>query len=134
MTHISSRNYRGFTLVEIMIVVAIIALLAAMAGPNLLRSRRRAQAVQTLDDLRIIHASIDIYALEFNKMGGAAVSWSDIRSYIKTGCRLGASGGNDCIGNAFVIPSVDVTPKVPIATFNALSNVAPTSFWSPFNN
>ena len=123
----------GFTLVEIMIVVAIIALLAAIAVPNFLRSRRRAQATQVLQDLRMIDAAIDQYAIENNKSGGASVSWDDVRNYLKAGSRLETSGGNDVIGNAITIPPVDTAPKVPVATFNALSVVAPTSFWSPFN-
>jgi prepilin-type N-terminal cleavage/methylation domain-containing protein len=45
---------RGFTLVEIMIVVAIIALLAAIAVPGFLRARKRAQASRILNDLRLI--------------------------------------------------------------------------------
>ena len=44
----------GFTLVEIMIVVAIIALLAAIAVPGFLRARKRSQAVRVLEDLRLI--------------------------------------------------------------------------------
>ncbi len=123
----------GFTLVEIMIVVAIIALLAAIAVPNFLRSRRRAQATQVLQDLRMIDAAIDQYAIENNKSGGASVSWDDVRNYLKAGSRLETSGGNDVIGNAIAIPAVDTAPKVPLATYNALSVVAPTSFWSPFN-
>jgi prepilin-type N-terminal cleavage/methylation domain-containing protein len=41
----------GFTLVEIMIVVAIIALLAAIAVPNFLRARKRSQATRVLEEL-----------------------------------------------------------------------------------
>ena len=57
----------GFTLVEIMIVVAIIALLAAIAVPNFLRARKRSQATQVLEDLRLIDSAIDQYAIEYNK-------------------------------------------------------------------
>jgi prepilin-type N-terminal cleavage/methylation domain-containing protein len=129
----------GFTLVEIMIVVAIIALLAAIAVPNFLRSRKRAQATQVLQDLRMIDAAIDQYAIENNKSGGATVGWTDVRTYLKTGSRLEISGGTtgangfDIIGNTIHIPRVDSAPKVPTSTFAALSTVAPTSFWSPFN-
>ena len=122
----------GFTLVEIMIVVAIIALLAAIAVPNFLRSRKRSQATQVLEDLRIIDGAIDLYAIENNKSNGNAVVWVDIQAYVKTGSRLYSSGGTDMLGNAFTIPTVENSPKVNAATFSALSDVAPTSFWSPY--
>src|SRR5437868_8570138 len=48
----------GFTLVEIMIVVAIIALLAAIAVPGFLRARKRSQASKILNDLRMIDAAV----------------------------------------------------------------------------
>jgi len=71
-------KHAGFTLVEIMIVVAIIALLAAIAVPNFLRSRKRSQATQVLSDLRIIDSAADQYAIETNKSGGSTVAWADI--------------------------------------------------------
>ena len=125
-------KHAGFTLVEIMIVVAIIALLAAIAVPNFLRSRKRSQATQVLEDLRIIDSATDQYAIENNKSSGAAIGWADVQKYVKTGTRLYTSGGTDIMGNAFTLPTVDSTPKVPTATFNALSDVAPTDFWSPY--
>ena len=123
----------GFTLVEIMIVVAIIALLAAIAVPNFLRSRKRSQATQVLEDLRQIDSAVDQYAIETNKSGGSTVTWVDIQKYIKNGTRLYTSGGNDILGNAFTVPTVDSVPRVPANTFTALSDVAPNDFWSPFN-
>src|SRR5215216_391686 len=80
-----SRNRGGFTLVEIMIVVAIIALLAAIAVPNFLRARKRSQATRIIEDLRIIDSAIDQYAIENNKSGGANVNWGDIQNYLKKG-------------------------------------------------
>src|SRR5215204_1513995 len=76
---------RGFTLVEIMIVVAIIALLAAIAVPNFLRARKRSQATRVLEDLRMIDGAKDQYAIETNKTTGATVAWTDIKTYLKTG-------------------------------------------------
>ena len=64
----------GFTLVEIMIVVAIIALLAAIAVPGFIRARKRSQATRMLEDLRLIDAAVDQYAVETNKKGGFAVT------------------------------------------------------------
>ena len=123
----------GFTLVEIMIVVAIIALLAAIAVPNFLRSRKRSQATQILEDLRLIDGAIDQYAIENNKSNGNNVIWADIQLYLKTGSRLYTSGGLDILGNSFTIPTVENSPKVNVLTFGALSDVAPASFWSPYN-
>ena len=59
-------NRGGFTLVEIMIVVAIIALLASIAVPGFLRARKRAQATHILNDLRIIDGAIDTAFIRHN--------------------------------------------------------------------
>jgi prepilin-type N-terminal cleavage/methylation domain-containing protein len=122
----------GFTLVEIMIVVAIIALLAAIAVPNFLRARKRSQATRILEDLRIIDSAIDQYAIENNKSGGATVQWADIQNYLKNGSVLYNSGGTDMLGNAYGGFSVDSLPKLSGTTFGKLSDVAPSDFWSPF--
>jgi prepilin-type N-terminal cleavage/methylation domain-containing protein len=130
---LNSKNRGGFTLVEIMIVVAIIALLAAIAVPNFLRSRKRSQATQVLEDLRQIDSAVDQWAIENNKAGGSPVTWGDVQKYIKTGTRLYTSSGKDILGNGFTINNVDTPPQVNSATYTALSDVAPSDFWSPFN-
>ncbi|MEO6786650.1 MAG: prepilin-type N-terminal cleavage/methylation domain-containing protein [Chthoniobacteraceae bacterium] len=122
----------GFTLVEIMIVVAIIALLAAIAVPNFLRSRKRSQATAILEDMRIIDGAVDQYAIESKKSPGDTVGWSDIQLYVKTGTRLYTSGGTDVLGNAITLPTVDNPPKISDTTYGALSDVAPAEFWSPY--
>src|SRR6185369_6186942 len=96
-----NKNRGGFTLVEIMIVVAIIALLAAIAVPNFLRARKRSQATRILEDLRIIDSAIDQYAIETNKAGGATVNWTDVQSYLKKGSTLYNSGGTDLLGVSY---------------------------------
>lgn len=128
------KNRGGFTLVEIMIVVAIIALLAAIAVPNFLRARKRSQATRILEDLRLIDAAIDQYAIETNKGGGATVEWNDIRLYLKKGSKLELSGGKDMFNNDFADGSfnVDTIPFVSSDTYDELSDVAPEDFWSPF--
>ena len=133
LQQLNSKRQGGFTLVEIMIVVAIIALLAAIAVPNFLRSRKRSQATQVLEDLRQIDSAVDQWAIENNKAGGSAVTWADVQKYIKNGTRLYTSGGKDILGNAFTINAVDTAPQVAAATYTALSDVAPSDFWSPFN-
>ena len=125
----------GFTLVEIMIVVAIIALLAAIAVPNFLRARKRSQATRILEDLRIVDSAIDQYAIENNKSGGATVNWTDVQSYLKKGSVIYNSGGTDLLGNKFSTNasfSVDSLPKLNSSSYDKLSDVAPADFWSPF--
>jgi len=132
MTRKPHHRSGAFTLIEIMIVVAIISLLGAIAVPNYLRSRKRSQATQVLEDLRLIDSAVDQYALECNKGSGNPVLWSDIQKYIKPSSRLYASNGADLLGNSYTIPTVDNLPKLSSTTFNALSDVAPAAFWSPF--
>lgn len=55
---------QGFTLVEIMIVVAIIGLLAALAIPAFMRSRRRAEVTKVANDLRVFAEGFRLYCLE----------------------------------------------------------------------
>src|SRR6202042_1561324 len=90
----------GFTLVEIMIVVAIISLLAAIAVPNFLRARKRSQATRVLEDLRVLDNAMDQYAMETNKISGATVNFVDLKNYIKTGTSLYESGA-DLFGTAY---------------------------------
>ena len=84
----------GFTLVEIMIVVAIIALLAAIAVPGFLRARKRSQASRILNDLRMIDAAVDQYAIETNRSTGNPVGPSDWTNYLKKGSNLYNTGKN----------------------------------------
>ena len=127
-----NKNRGGFTLVEIMIVVAIIALLAAIAVPNFLRARKRSQATRILEDLRMIDSAIDQYAIETNKTTGQTCNWTDIQAYLKKGSVIYNSGGTDLLGNTFTGYSVDSIPKLSGTSFCKLSDVAPSDFWTPF--
>jgi prepilin-type N-terminal cleavage/methylation domain-containing protein len=121
----------GFTLVEIMIVVAIIALLAAIAVPGFLRARKRSQASRIINDLRLIDSAVDQYAIENNKSSGFTVPASEWTKYLKAGTNLYLTG-NDILGNAYGSVNVDSLPKVNTSSYNALSDVAPPEFWSPY--
>ena len=125
------QNRTGFTLVELMIVVAIIALLASIAAPSYMRSRKRGQAIRVLEDLRILDYALDRWAIDNNKSSGDTAALSDLLPYIKTGSQL--SQGTDILGNSYGSTfSVDAMPKVPTPTYDTLSDVAPASFWSPY--
>jgi prepilin-type N-terminal cleavage/methylation domain-containing protein len=127
-------NHVGFTLVEIMIVVAIIALLAAIAVPNFLRARKRSQATRILEDLRMLDAALDQYAIDNNKSTGATANFTDLAAYLKKGSTLYNSAGSDLFGNAYAGGTfkVDTIPVVANSTYTSLSDVADAAFWSPY--
>jgi prepilin-type N-terminal cleavage/methylation domain-containing protein len=127
----ASLSRKGFTLVEIMIVVAIIAMLAAIAVPGFLRARKRSQASKILNDLRMIDSAIDQYAIETNRTSGASVAVADWTNYVKKGSVLYNSGA-DLFGNGYGAQTVDSIPQVPTNALNTLSDVAGTGFWSPY--
>ncbi len=127
----AAKSHKGFTLVEIMIVVAIIALLAAIAVPGFLRARKRSQASRILNDLRMIDSAVDQYAIESNRKTGDAVAVADWTNYLKKGSLL-YNNGNSLLGTAYGPQTVDTLPQVPPADYTTLSDVAATGFWSPY--
>jgi prepilin-type N-terminal cleavage/methylation domain-containing protein len=132
MLNTLNKKRGGFTLVEIMIVVAIIALLAAIAVPGFLRARKRSQATRILNDLRMIDSAVDQYAIETNRKTADVVGTADWTSYLKSGTIL-YNTGLDLLGDAYGSQTVDTLPSVPHSSFLALSDVAPVSFWSPYS-
>jgi prepilin-type N-terminal cleavage/methylation domain-containing protein len=122
----------GFTLVEIMIVVAIIALLAAIAVPGFLRARKRSQASKILNDLRLISSAMDQYAIETNKKSGDPIEVVDWTKFVKKDTNLEATG-KDLFGMPYGAQIVDSLPHVDATTKAALSDVTDEAFWSPYN-
>jgi type IV pilus assembly protein PilA len=97
-------NKAAFTLVEIMIVVAIIGLLAALAIPGFVKARKQSQGRRVLNDARQMDAAIDQWALENGKKDGdtvVTVGATGASSYLKT-----TWNNNDLLGNAYAIGNV----------------------------
>ena len=117
----------GFTLVEIMIVVSIIALLAAIAVPNALRARKRSQAASIVQTLRMIDSAKDQLAVDSHLSKGQATDPTLLAKYVKEGSDLQTQllGGAvlDELKNSITIGAVDVSPKISTATHDALDDV-----------
>jgi prepilin-type N-terminal cleavage/methylation domain-containing protein len=124
-------RHAGFTLVEIMIVVAIIALLAAIAVPGFLRARKRSQASKILNDLRLIDGAVDQYSIETGRKTNDPVNIADWTNYLKKDTNLYRTG-QDLFGDDYGQQTVDTLPTVPANAFSSLSDVAGTGFWSPY--
>src|SRR5204862_5997034 len=94
-------NKAAFTLVEIMIVVAIIGLLAALAIPGFVKARKQSQGRRIINDARQMDAAIDQWALEHGKKDTDAVNTTEAATYLKT-----AWNANDLLNNAYTIGGV----------------------------
>ena len=114
------RNDRSaFTLVEIMIVVAIIGLLAALAVPGFVKARKQSQGRRILNDVRQMDAAIDQWALENGKKDGDAIDTSGAQTYLKSNWK-----SQDLLGAAYSVTVVGSTQiSIAAATKTALGGV-----------
>ena len=100
------KNTAGFTLVEIMIVVAIIGLLAAIAVPNFAQARTNARRGTCINNLRLIDAAMEQYALENNKDSNTTPADADVEPYLK-----GTTMPTCPSSGAYTVPAIGTSPS-----------------------
>ena len=107
---IKNNRKAGFTLVEIMIVVAIIGLLAAIAIPNFVKARTTSQQNACINNLRLIDSSKQQWALEQRQQSSNTPSGTDLQPYLGR-------------GSAGELPACPVDPQNGFATSYAPGTV-----------
>jgi prepilin-type N-terminal cleavage/methylation domain-containing protein len=114
----------GFTLVEIMIVVAIIGLLAAIAIPNFVKARATSQMNACINNLRQIDAAANSFALENGKKTGDAITMNtDLTPYIKLNS---ASSIPPCPAQGtYTITAVGTIPTCSLSTLTDYPHILP---------
>lgn len=120
---IKTSRIRGFTLVEIMIVVAIIGLLMAIAVPNFVNARKTAQATGCINNLRQIDGAKQTWALEKGQGQDATPTSDDLKPYIKLDSKGNIPG---CPANGtYTIGSVGVLPTCSFSTLTDKPHIIP---------
>ena len=106
------KRNQGFTLIEIMIVVLIIGMLAAIAVPSFMKARENSRKNACINNLRQIDSGKEMWAMELNKSTADTPTWADLDDYIK-----GSSAPtcpSDADENEYTYNAIGTAPACPV--------------------
>jgi prepilin-type N-terminal cleavage/methylation domain-containing protein len=101
----------GFTLVEIMIVVALVGLLATIAVPNIVRARTQSQTQACINNLRQIDDASQQWGLENNRPATSTVSFTDIQPYLKNAIICPSAGSGATFATSYTLTTIADKPE-----------------------
>jgi prepilin-type N-terminal cleavage/methylation domain-containing protein/prepilin-type processing-associated H-X9-DG protein len=131
------QRYRGFTLLELMVVIGIVALLLAIVLPSFVGARRQARVIQCASNLRQICAAMHAYAMDnrgqwpdLTSPGTGGNLW-DVSNFYVTAMRR-----QNVDFRTFLCPAEQLDPSNALAAFNVYSTfkVIEYSIWIPRRN
>lgn len=111
----------GFTLLEIMIVAALIGLLAAIAVPNYVRAHTTSKMNVCINNLRLIDNAKQQWAQDTKQGTNAAPQYSDISGYMKSLVTCPAGGLNATFASSYNIRVIGAQPECRIVPLTHVS-------------
>jgi type II secretory pathway pseudopilin PulG len=108
------RTTAGFTLLEIMIITAIIGLLAAICIPNFVKARSFSQTDACINNLRQIDGAIQQWSLEQNQASTSTVNYAAISSFMKRAVVCPAGGSGATFASTYTIVDCQTKPACNI--------------------